>query len=120
MAKTATKTAKTAKSLAAKTDKPMTKSEIATYMAEKVGITKKQAQQFLEEQADLAYVQAKKNDKGFALPGIGKLVVAKRAARSMVMRFGPDEGKTKRIPAKKVLKFRISKQAKDSVLPGKK
>jgi hypothetical protein len=35
--------------------KSMTKSEIATQLAEKVGISKKQATQFLQAQAELAY-----------------------------------------------------------------
>ena len=96
--------------------KPMTKSEIATHMSDKVGITKKQAMQFFEEQANLAYKQAKATDKGFTLPGLGKLVVSKRAPRTMVMQFGPKKGQTVKVPAKKALKFRISKQAKDNVL----
>ena len=106
--------AKTAAPAAPK--KAMTKSEIANHMAEKVGITKKQAQQFFDEQASLAYAQAKKSEKGFTVPGLGKLVLTKRAPRTMVMQFGPDKGKSKKIPAKKALKFRISKQAKDTVL----
>ena len=123
MAKTAKKapakkTAKKApaRSAAANNAKAMTKTEIANHMAEKVGITKKQAKEFFEAQADLAYQQAKKNEKGFTIPGLGKLVVRKRAARTMIMPFGPDKGKSKRIPAKKALKFTISKQAKDNVL----
>ena len=96
--------------------KPMTKSETAAYMAEKVGITKKQAMQFFEEQANLAYTQAKKQEKGFTLPGLGKLVIRKRAPRTMTMQFGPKKGQTVKVPAKKALKFSISKQAKDSIL----
>ena len=101
---------------AAPAKKAMTKSEIANHMAEKVGISKKQAQSFFDEQATLAYQQAKKTPKGFTLPGLGKLVLTERAARTMTMQFGPDKGKTKKIPKKKALKFRISKQAKETVL----
>ena len=54
--------------------KPMTKSQIADALAEKTGVTKKVATQFMEEYANLAYKEAK---KGFTLPGIGKLVVVK-------------------------------------------
>ena len=96
--------------------KPMTKSEIATTLADKVGITKKQANQFFEAQAELAYKQAKNQ---FVIPGIGKLVLSERPARKMVMRFGPDAGKEKTIPKKKVLKFRVAKAAKDAILGSK-
>ena len=54
----------------------MTKSEVAGTLAEKVGISKKQASQFLQAQADLAYKQAKNQ---FVIPGIGKLVLARSA-----------------------------------------
>ena len=37
----------------------------------------------------------------------------------MVMQFGPDKGKTKTIPAKRGVKFRIAKAAKDAILNGK-
>lgn len=93
--------------------KPMTKSEIAATLAEKVGITKKQVNQFFEAQAELAYKQAKNQ---FVVPGIGKLVLQERPARKMIMRFGPDAGKEKTIPKKKVLKFRVAKAAKDAIL----
>jgi len=97
--------------------KPLTKSEIAASIAEKVGVTKKQVSQFFEAQADLAYKQAKNT---FVLPGIGKLVLSERAAREMVMRFGENAGKTIKVPKKKVLKFRVAKAAKDAILGAKK
>jgi DNA-binding protein HU-beta len=97
--------------------KAMTKSEIAAQLAEKVGITEKQASQFFLAQAELAYKQAKNT---FTIPGIGKLVMRERPARSMVMLFGPDAGKEKTIPKKKVVKFRLAKAAKDAILGNKK
>jgi DNA-binding protein HU-beta len=93
--------------------KPMTKSEIAAMLAEKVGITKKQANMFFQAQAELAYKQAKNQ---FVVPGIGKLVLSERPSREMVMRFGPKAGQTVKIPKKKVLKFRVAKAAKDAIL----
>ena len=96
---------------------PMTKSEIAATLADQVGISKKQVNQFFEAQATLAYKQAKNQ---FVIPGLGKLVLAERAAREMVMRFGPKTGQTVKVPKKKVLKFRISKAAKDAILGAKK
>jgi len=96
--------------------KPMTKSEIAAKIAEAAGISKKQANLALAAQADLAYKNAKNK---FVIPGIGKLVLVERPARKMVMRFGPDAGKEKMIPKKKVVRFRVAKAAKDAIL-GKK
>ncbi len=93
--------------------KTMTKSEVASSIAESVGITKKQVLAVIEQQAQLAYKQAKNT---FVFPGIGKLVLAERAARKMTMRFGPLAGKEITVPKKKVLKFRISKAAKDAIL----
>lgn len=118
MAKAAKKTTKKTAKKAPSPNQPMTKSEVQAYMADKVGITKQQAKQFFEEQANLAYIQAKKNDKGFTIPGIGKLVVAKRAPRTMTMQFGPKKGQQVKVPAKKTPKFRVSKQAKDALVPG--
>jgi DNA-binding protein HU-beta len=97
--------------------KAMTKSEIAAKLAEEVGITKKQASQFFLAQAELAYKQAKNT---FTIPGIGKLVMRERPARTMIMRFGPDTGKEKMIPKKKVVKFRLAKAAKDAILGARK
>ena len=97
--------------------KAMTKSEVASQMAEKVGITKKQASAFFENLADLAYKQAKNT---FVLPGIGKLVLVERPSRKMIMRFGEKAGQEITIPKKKVLKFRVAKAAKDAILGAKK
>ena len=97
--------------------KPLSKSEIATKLAEEVGITKKQAVQFMAAQAALAYKNAKNT---FVIPGIGKLVLAKSAPREMVMRFGEKAGQTIKVPAKTKVKFRIAKAAKDAILGAKK
>jgi DNA-binding protein HU-beta len=93
--------------------KSMTKSEIATTLAEQVGISKKQAVAFLQAQAALAYKEAK---NVFSIPGIGKLKVADRAARDMVMTIGPMKGQIKHIPKSKKVRFSVSKLAKDSIL----
>jgi DNA-binding protein HU-beta len=97
--------------------KAMTKSEVAASLAESVGISKKQVNQFFEAQAGLAYKQAKNT---FVLPGIGKLVLVERAPREMMMRFGPMAGQIVKVPKKKVLKFRVAKAAKDAILGAKK
>lgn len=90
--------------------KAMTKSQVADHLAEKVGITKKVAAQFLEELASLAYKQAK---NVFMLPGIGKLKLAHRKAR---MGRNPQTGAPIQIKAKTVVKFRVAKAAKDAIL----
>ena len=102
---------------AAAVTKPLSKSDIATKLAESVGITKKQAVQFMAAQAELAYKSAKNS---FVIPGIGKLVLAKSAPREMVMRFGPKAGQTVKVPAKTRVKFRVAKAAKDAILGLKK
>lgn len=93
--------------------KAMTKSQIADYLAKKVDIKKKVAVQFLQELANLAYKEAK---NAFTLPGLGKLVLVNRKAR---MGRNPQTGEAIKIPAKKVVKFRVAKAAKDAIL-GKK
>lgn len=90
--------------------KAMTKSKIVAALAEKAGITKKQAALLLETQAQMAYKEAK---NGFTIPGIGKLVVRSYKAR---MGRNPQTGEAIKIAAKRVLKFRIAKAMKDSVL----
>lgn len=94
--------------------KKMSKSAVAAALAEKVEITKKQASLFLEELACLAYKEAKNS---FTLPGLGKLVLVNRKAR---MGRNPATGEAIKIPAKKVVKFRIAKAAKDAILGKKK
>jgi DNA-binding protein HU-beta len=93
--------------------KAMTKSQIADHLAKKAEISKKLATQLLEELAALAYREAKNT---FTLPGVGKLVLVNRKAR---MGRNPQTGEAIKIPAKRVVKFRIAKAAKDSIL-GKK
>jgi DNA-binding protein HU-beta len=90
--------------------KKMTKSAIAAALAESVGVTKKQAALFMEELANLAYKEAK---NGFTLAGLGKLVLVNRKAR---MGRNPATGEAIKIPAKKVVKFRVAKACKDSIL----
>ncbi|MCC2641939.1 MAG: hupB [Nitrospira sp.] len=93
--------------------KSMTKSQIADHLAGKAEITKKTAVQLLDDLAALAYREAK---NAFVVPGIGKLVLANRKAR---MGRNPQTGEPIKIPAKRVVKFRVAKMAKDSIL-GKK
>jgi len=93
--------------------KAMTKSQIADYIAKKADLKKKVAVQILEDLAALAYKEAKNS---FTLPGLGKLVLVNRKAR---MGRNPQTGEAIKIPAKKVVKFRVAKACKEAVL-GKK
>jgi DNA-binding protein HU-beta len=93
--------------------RPFTKSQIAEHLAEKSGLTKRAMVQFLDEFAALAYHEAK---NVFTLPGLGKLKLANRKAR---IGRNPQTGKAIKIPAKRVVKFRVVKAAKDAIL-GKK
>lgn len=93
--------------------KSMTKSQVISHLAEKTGTTKKVAGQFLEELVNLSYKEAQRS---FTIPGLGKLVVSDRKER---MGRNPATGEQMLIPAKRVLKFRLSKQAKDAVLSSK-
>jgi DNA-binding protein HU-beta len=93
--------------------KSLSKSQVTSALAEKVGLTKKQSAQFLEELAQLAYKNAKNT---FTLPGLGKLKLKNRAAR---MGRNPATGETISIPAKRVVKFQVAKAAKDAILGAK-
>ncbi len=93
--------------------KAMTKAQIVAELAEKTGLAKKQVAQMMEEICSLAYKQAK---NGFTLPGLGKLVVVQRKAR---MGRNPQTGEAIKIPAKRTLKFRVAKAAKDAILAAK-
>jgi DNA-binding protein HU-beta len=89
--------------------KAMTKSQIAEHIAKKADIKKKLAIQILEDIAALAYKEAKNS---FSLPGLGKLVLVQRKAR---MGRNPQTGEAIKIPSKKVVKFRVSKAAKEAI-----
>jgi DNA-binding protein HU-beta len=96
--------------------KPLTKSQIASYFAEKFDISKKTAVAFVEEVAALAISETKKSGV-FTLPGIGKLVLSRRKARKG---FNPATGEQINIPAKTVVKMRIAKACKEAIVPPKK
>jgi DNA-binding protein HU-beta len=96
--------------------KKMSKTQLATELAEATGTNRKTASQFIESLGEIAYREAKKNGE-FTIPGIGKLVKQQRKAREG---RNPATGETIKIPAKTVIKFRVAKAAKDSVLGAKK
>jgi DNA-binding protein HU-beta len=90
--------------------KALSKSQIAASLAETVGLTKKQAVQTIEALVALAYKNARNS---FTIPGLGKVVLVNRKAR---MGRNPATGETIKIAAKRVVKFRVAKAAKDAIL----
>ena len=109
--------------------KALSKSQIATALAEKNEISIKTAVTILDQLAELAYKNAKNT---FTLPGIGKLVLVNRKARegrnpqmmAEANKLNPDDPRRAEllkkavvhIPAKRVVKFRVAKAAKDAIL----
>ena len=94
----------------------MTQSQIVQTLADKCEVTKKQSKMMMDCLAETAVAQVKKNGV-FVLPGIGRLVRVDRKAR---MGRNPATGETIKIAAKKVVKFRVAKAAKDAIVPPKK
>lgn len=81
-------------------------------LAERWGVSKKEAGEMLEKFIEMMYAEVKKAGE-FSLPGVGKLIKKKRDAR---MGRNPATGESIQIPAKTVLKFRVAKAAKDALL----
>ena len=93
----------------------MGKSELFSHFADRFEVKRTQAREFFDELTTLAEKELKRSGE-FVLPGMVKLVVQKRKAR---MGRNPATGEAIKIPAKTVVKARIAKQLKDSVLPQK-
>ena len=93
----------------------MTQTQIIQTLADKCEITKKVAKSMMEHLAQTAISEVKKNGV-FVLPGLGRLVKVERKAR---MGRNPATGAAIKIAAKKVVKFRIAKAAKDAIVPPK-
>jgi DNA-binding protein HU-beta len=95
--------------------KKMTQTAIVKELAETTGVNNKVSKHYLESLTELAIRETKKNGV-FILPGIGRLVRAERKAR---VGRNPATGEAIKIPAKKVVKFRIAKSVKDAIVPPK-
>ena len=61
---------------------PTTKSGIMALVAEAAGISKKQAVAAYEKILDIAVKGAKQEEKGIMLPGLGKVKLVKKPART--------------------------------------
>jgi DNA-binding protein HU-beta len=94
----------------------MTQTQLVRTIAENCEVNNKTARQMLDCLSSLAVSEVKKNGV-FVLPGLGRLVRVDRKAR---MGRNPATGESIKIPAKKVVKFRVAKAAKDAIVPPKK
>ena len=94
----------------------MTQSQLVKELAEAIVTSGKVAKAFVEKYAAIAVRETKKSGV-FVLPGIGRLVRVDRKAR---MGRNPATGEAIKIPAKKVVKFRVAKSVKDTIVPPKK
>ena len=92
--------------------KSQTIAKVAEMASKTVGtdISKKQAGAIVEALVSLAYKEAKNK---FTVPGLGKLVLSNRKAR---MGRNPATGEPIQIKAKRVVRFRVAKAAKDAIL----
>ncbi|MEZ5402394.1 MAG: HU family DNA-binding protein [Bryobacteraceae bacterium] len=96
--------------------KKMTQSQLIKKLAEGSGLSSKQVKGLLEAYTATIVSETKKNGVA-VLPGIGRLVKVERKAR---MGRNPATGAAIKIPAKKVVKFRVAKSVKDAIVPPKK
>jgi len=90
----------------------MTQSQMLDVLAKETDMSKKDVKGVLDALTDLALKEVKKSGE-FTLKGIGKLVKQRRKAR---MGRNPATGEAIKIKAKTVVKFRVAKAAKDSVM----
>jgi len=95
---------------------PTKKPEILSAVAEKAGVTKAQADKVIDALLDIAFAATKKEGE-FTIPGLGKLAVVDKKARTGL---NPKTKEKIKIPAKKVVKMKLAKGAKDAIVPPKK
>ncbi|MCH7767157.1 MAG: HU family DNA-binding protein [Candidatus Acidiferrales bacterium] len=95
--------------------KPMTKSQLYRELAENVELPRKTVVAFMDELTNIAMKETRNNGV-FTLPGFGKLRKVNRKAR---MGRNPQTGEAIKIPAKTVVRFRVSKACKEAAV-GKK
>ncbi|MBQ7724757.1 MAG: HU family DNA-binding protein [Lachnospiraceae bacterium] len=89
----------------------MNKTELVAAIADKAGLTKKDAEAAVKAFTDVVSAQLKKGDK-VQLVGFGTFEVTKRAAREG---RNPQTGAVMKIAASKAPKFKAGKALKDLV-----
>ena len=90
----------------------MTQTQMTAYLADKIGITKRQAKSTFDELNDLVTKQLRK-EGSLRLAGLG--IFRKRKLKARVGR-NPATGEQIKIPARTRLRFTPAKALKDSVL----
>src|SRR6202162_716805 len=93
----------------------MTQSQVAAHLADKIGLTKKQAKTALEELTALVVRELKK-EGSLRLAGLG--IFRKRKSKARMGR-NPATGEAIKIPARTRLRFTAAKALKDAVLGAK-
>ena len=83
----------------------MTQTQLVKTLAESCELSNRAVRQFLENLATTAISEVKKHGV-FVIPGLGRLVRVERKAR---VGRNPATGATINIPAKKVVRFRVTK-----------
>jgi DNA-binding protein HU-beta len=94
------------------TQPTVTLKQIAAELADKHELTKKQAEQILDDLIGSFRKNLKKGNR-IRIPGLGILQVKQTKARQG---RNPATGETIQIPAKKKVAFRVAKDLKDAVL----
>ena len=89
----------------------MNKAELVAQVAEKTGFTKKDAEAALDGVLETISEVLTKGDS-VTFVGFGTFSVTERAARTAKV---PSTGKEVKVPAKKVVKFKVGKNFKDAV-----
>ena len=101
-----------------KTQKPMTKSEIAAHLCESTGLTKAQISSVFESLAELVGSQLNHGPGVFTLPGLLKIKVVRKPAvpeRTGINPFTKQETTFKAKPARNVIKLQALKNLKQMV-----
>ena len=89
----------------------MNKTELVAAMADKTGLSKKEAEASLKAFTEVVAEELKKGEK-IQLVGFGTFEVSERAARTG---RNPQTGAEMKIPASKAPKFKACKALKDSL-----
>ena len=95
----------------------ISKSELIQKVADAVSLPKKDVRAVIEQLASVGYKELKKSGE-FVLPGFAKFIVVKKPAtpeRSGINPFTKEPTVFKAKPARKILKVRPVKAAKDAV-----
>lgn len=89
----------------------MTQSELIAEISNNANVAGKDVRSMLNGLADVA-LEAMQHGHPIDLPGIGKLRIADRAARTV---RNPNTGEPIEVPAKRVVTFKAAKSLRDAV-----